>query len=123
MVLLCKQDSVVLDPYSKSIFNSRRNFGELAGNDDTSSFDRTWPQAASIIPGPDDEEFDWEGDAPLGRPMEDLIIYEAHVRGFTANENSNVDNPGKFSCEDASDSNLGALRFVHLCRRNIRWFD
>jgi hypothetical protein len=28
-----------------------------------------------------DEEFDWEGDRPLETPMEDLVIYEMHVRG------------------------------------------
>jgi glycogen operon protein len=28
-----------------------------------------------------DDEFDWEGDRPLETPMEDLVIYEMHVRG------------------------------------------
>lgn len=28
-----------------------------------------------------DGEFDWEGDRPLETPMEDLVIYEMHVRG------------------------------------------
>jgi len=93
--LLCTQEATVLDPYSKCIFNTRRSFGELAaGNGDSDEhFRKTWPQAAAIIPSRNDE-FDWEGDKPLERPMEELIIYEAHVRGFTAHENSGVNHPG-----------------------------
>ena len=30
------------------------------------------------------------------RPIEDLIIYELHVRGFTQNPSSNVAHPGTF---------------------------
>jgi len=37
----------------------------------------------------DDSEFDWEGDLPP-RHAGDLVIYEMHVRGFTANPNSGV---------------------------------
>ncbi len=34
--------------------------------------------------------YDWEGDQPLGRPLRESVIYEAHVRGLTANPNSGV---------------------------------
>ena len=34
--------------------------------------------------------YDWEGDAPLQRPFAETVIYEMHVRGFTANPNSGV---------------------------------
>lgn len=34
----------------------------------------TWPQAAAALPQPAGAaEFDWEGDRPLGLPMEDLV--------------------------------------------------
>ena len=40
--------------------------------------------------------FDW-GDAEFSRqPMEDLIIYELHVRGFTKHPSSGVEGPGTF---------------------------
>ena len=55
----------------------------------------TWPQAACSLPGPR-PDFDWEGDQPLHLPMEDLIIYEMHVRGFTRDQSSGVQAPGKF---------------------------
>jgi glycogen operon protein len=42
------------------------------------------------------EGFDWQGDAPPRIPMEDSIIYELHVRGFTIHNSSRTDNPGTF---------------------------
>ena len=34
--------------------------------------------------------FDWEGDRPLGREFTRTVIYELHVKGFTAHPNSGV---------------------------------
>lgn len=43
------------------------------------------------------DNFDW-GAEPFPRiPMEDLVIYEMHVRGFTKHESSGVSCPGTFS--------------------------
>ena len=42
-------------------------------------------------------DFDWEGDRPLEVPIEDLVIYEAHVRSFTAHPSSGVKHPGTFA--------------------------
>lgn len=43
------------------------------------------------------DNFDW-GAEPFPRiPMEDLVIYEMHVRGFTTHESSGVSCPGTFS--------------------------
>lgn len=43
------------------------------------------------------DDFDWEGDIPLEIAPEDLIIYEAHVRGFTKSESSGVKFPGTYA--------------------------
>ncbi len=43
------------------------------------------------------DDFDWEGDSALEIPMEDLIIYEMHVRGFTSHESSGVKHRGTFA--------------------------
>ncbi|MCD8138248.1 MAG: glycogen debranching protein GlgX [Planctomycetaceae bacterium] len=40
--------------------------------------------------------FDWEGDAPLLTPLEDTVIYELHVRGYTVDPSSGVAQPGTF---------------------------
>ena len=52
---------------------------------------RTWPQAAGALPHPDVASYDWEGDTPLNLPAADLVIYEMHVRGFTADPSSGLD--------------------------------
>ncbi|MEI6066314.1 MAG: glycogen debranching protein GlgX [Methylococcaceae bacterium] len=41
-------------------------------------------------------EYDWEFDQPINRPLADSIIYELHVRSFTQDNSSNVNNPGTF---------------------------
>lgn len=41
--------------------------------------------------------FDWQEDAPPLIPLEDSIIYELHVRGFTCHPSSGVAQPGTFA--------------------------
>jgi isoamylase len=45
----------------------------------------------------DSSDYDWEGDKPLKRPIEDTIVYEMHVRGFTKSPTSGVKVPGTFA--------------------------
>ncbi|MGK3982546.1 glycogen debranching protein GlgX [Sorangium sp. So ce136] len=40
------------------------------------------------------EDFDWEDDRQPEIPLEDLVIYEMHVRGFTCHPSSGVSHPG-----------------------------
>lgn len=40
--------------------------------------------------------FDWEGVQPPKHALNDLIIYEMHVRGFTQHASSQVEHPGTF---------------------------
>ena len=42
------------------------------------------------------DRYDWEGDAPLQRPFDDTIIYEAHIKGMTAQPSSDVDHRGTY---------------------------
>jgi len=44
-----------------------------------------------------ENQFDWEDDRPLQIPLQDSIIYEMHVRGFTQHPSSNVKHPGTFA--------------------------
>lgn len=102
---LSSQSCVVLDPYAKAII-SRRQYGQLGpnlpyGTPGTLGLMPTWPQAAAAVPhlpyspgAP--SEFDWEGDKPLNRPMEEVVIYEMHVRGFTRDPSSGVQGPGTY---------------------------
>jgi glycogen operon protein len=44
-----------------------------------------------------DNDYDWEGDQPINHPLENSIIYELHVGGFTRHPSSGVANPGTFA--------------------------
>lgn len=42
------------------------------------------------------EPFSWEQARPVHRAESELVIYEMHVRGFTAHESAGVDQPGTY---------------------------
>jgi glycogen operon protein len=46
---------------------------------------------------PANDVYDWEGDAPIRRPIESEIIYELHVGGFTRHPSAGVAHPGTFA--------------------------
>ena len=67
-----------------------------------------WDRGAACMPGDnvaksmrsvviDWTDYDWEGDAPLGYPTRDLIIYEMHAGGYTRSPTSGVSRPGTFA--------------------------
>lgn len=78
---------ILLDPYAKSI-SGRENWREQ-----NPLKDNAFPHRARIV----QSHFDWEGDTPLHTPLEDLIIYEVHVRSFTAHKSSGVKFPGTYA--------------------------
>ena len=43
------------------------------------------------------DDYDWEQDKPINHAMQDSIIYELHVGGFTLHPSSKVKHPGTFS--------------------------
>jgi glycogen operon protein len=43
-----------------------------------------------------DDKFDWGKDKPLDTPLEGSIIYEVHLKGFTAHSSSGVKKPGTY---------------------------
>jgi isoamylase len=43
------------------------------------------------------DDYDWQGDEPLRRPLRDAVIYELHVAGFTRHPSSGVARPGTFA--------------------------
>ncbi|MBN1394132.1 MAG: glycogen debranching protein GlgX [Pirellulales bacterium] len=42
------------------------------------------------------DEFDWRGDRHINRGLDETVIYELHVRGFTRDESSGVEHPGTY---------------------------
>ncbi len=77
---------ILLDPYAKSI-GGLEVWGQFGGRNGI------FPYRAR----PHIDDFDWEGDQQLNIPLEDMIIYEMHVRGFTADCASGVEAPGTYA--------------------------
>ena len=84
--LLYDRSRILLDPYAKSIAG-RSVWGRQPDPGDP------FQHRGQIIR----EDYDWEGDKPLEIPLKDLVIYEAHVRSFTAHKSSGVKYPGTYA--------------------------
>ena len=73
---------LLLDPYGRAVVVPKhysREAARLKG-------DNTATAMKSVVTDP--HAYDWEGDVPLNRPWSRTIIYEMHVRGFTAHPSS-----------------------------------
>src|SRR5262252_5106925 len=83
------RNKVLIDPYARGNTDAvwKR---EDACNDS----DNVAGSLRSVVIDP--EDYDWEGDKPLNRPIEDTIVYEMHVRGFTKSPTAKVQHPGTF---------------------------
>jgi glycogen operon protein len=78
------REKLLLDPYGKAVaFPTGRSRVAAARPGDNTA---TALRSLVVDPG----AYDWEGDAPLGRPFAETIIYEMHVGGFTRHPNSGV---------------------------------
>ena len=74
---------VLIDPYARGLDRTLWDRGSACAPGDNVA---TSPRSAVV----DLADYDWEGDQPLNRPMEDLVIYEAHVGGFTRSPSAQV---------------------------------
>jgi glycogen operon protein len=75
---------LLLDPYGRGVVvpkNYSRALAQMEG-------DNTSAAMKSVVVDP--SAYDWEGDKPLFRPSSRTIIYEMHVRGFTAHPTSGI---------------------------------
>lgn len=76
----------LLDPYAKSV-SGRLVWGEQP------DCELEFQHRGRLIY----DDFDWEGDRPLELPMQDLVIYEAHVRSLTMHPTADVKYKGTFA--------------------------
>ena len=75
---------LLLDPYGRAVAVPKgysREAARLRG-------ENTGTAMKSVVTAP--SAYDWEGDVPLKRPWSRTIIYEMHVRGFTAHPSSGL---------------------------------
>lgn len=94
---------LLIDPYAKALTGKFKSFGNMLFSYDLTSPDKD----LAMDPHDNDvhvpkcivisDDFEWQGDYPPNIPLEKLIIYEAHLKGFTAHsESSKVKNPGTY---------------------------
>ena len=81
--LIFDKSKPLLDPYAKAV-TGQSVWGEQPNQDHEY-------RARVVV-----NDFDWGDHVDPVRPIEDLIIYELHVRGFTKDPSSNVAHPGTF---------------------------
>ena len=79
---------VLLDPYGRAV----AGLESWGGGTEAGPFARLGHVRSVVI----DEDFDWQGDQPLNRPLAESIIYEMHVRSFTCHPSSGVEHPGTY---------------------------
>jgi len=95
-------NKLLVDPYAKALtgkFNNTDNLllGYNAGSDqkdlkmNTRDNARVVPKCIVM-----DDSFDWQGDNSPNIQPEELIIYEVHVKRFTAHPSSQVKQPGTY---------------------------
>src|SRR5258707_7700924 len=93
---------LLLDPYSKAVIGKFRNTenlllaydpkpGATEGTPDRRDNTVIVPKGIVV-----DDGFDWQGTTSPDLKLEQLVIYEVHVKGFTAHPSSGVENPGTY---------------------------
>jgi isoamylase len=75
---------LLLDPYGRGVVVPKAYSRDACRN----AGDNAATAMKSVVVDP--HAYDWEGDRRLERPSSRAIVYEMHVRGFTANPNSGV---------------------------------
>ena len=83
--LRCNPAKLLLDPYAKALAGTVTPGPEILAyaapdNDAPSSADSAAKVPRSLVTS---EEFGWTDDEQAGPPLQDTIIYEAHVKGLT----------------------------------------
>jgi isoamylase len=83
----CNPARLLLDPYARALRGSVTWDPALLDHDPHDPGQPGAADSAPFVPRSlviDTTAYDWEDDAPPGRPYAESVIYEAHVKGFTA---------------------------------------
>jgi isoamylase len=85
-------DQWLLDPYALAV-TGQKQWGDREGivPGRLIKNGRLFPKGIILK-----DDFDWEGDRTLRVPLNQTIIYEASVRGYTVHPNAGTQNPGTY---------------------------
>ena len=81
--LIFDKSRIILDPYAKAV----------TGQSEWGKHQQEKVYKARVV----FNDWDWGNFKTPSIPLEELIIYELHVRGFTRHESSGVEHPGTFA--------------------------
>lgn len=96
------EHKLLLDPYAKALSGKLENVDRLlfGYNPDSpekdlarDERDNTRVMAKCLVV---DDAFEWWGDAPPQIPLEKMVIYEVHLKGFTAHRSSGAAHRGTY---------------------------
>jgi len=104
----------LVDPWARHVSHALwRRAAARAGDTGTAIRGRIEPR----------DDYDWEGDRPLDRPFHEAVIYELHVRGFTAHPSSGVAAPGTYRGLIEKIPYLASLGVTHVELVPVNAFD
>jgi isoamylase len=94
------ENKLLIDPYAKALTGKASNRDNLLLSYDPLSGDMSFDERDSspVVPKSIviDDSFSWDKDVRPDIATEKLIIYEVHVKGFTAAPTSGVSSPGTY---------------------------
>jgi glycogen operon protein len=119
------ENKLLMDPYAKALTGKFRNAENLLLAYDLNSpnkdLDMDGRDNIHIVPKSIviDDRFDWQADGHPDIPCEKSIIYEVHLKGFTAHPSSGVKHPGTYlgfieKIPYLKDLGINAVEFLPL---------
>jgi isoamylase len=96
------ENKLLIDPYARALTGKPRNVDNILLGYDAKN------PARDLAPDPRDsgpfvpkaivvdDRFDWQGDSPPHIALESLLVYEVHLKGFTAHPSSKSKHPGTY---------------------------
>lgn len=88
--LIFDSQKLLIDPYGKAL--NRQLWSRVDACNPGSNVHSSMRSCVVEI-----NEYDWQGDKPLNHLLNESIIYEVNVAGFTKSPSANVQYPGTFS--------------------------
>ncbi|MGA1794615.1 MAG: glycogen debranching protein GlgX, partial [bacterium] len=121
---------LLIDPYAKALTHKFINKdGLLFPYDVNVPDDLTMDRRDNARIAPKgiviDDTFDWGEDPRPGIPLEKLLIYEVHLKGFTAHSSSKVRHPGTYEgfierIPHLKDLGINAVEFLPVHEFHVR---
>ncbi|HYO87782.1 MAG TPA: alpha-amylase family glycosyl hydrolase, partial [Candidatus Limnocylindrales bacterium] len=80
------QSKALIDPYARAVYYREDTYDRGAACEFGRDTTETAMRSVVVDPG----TYDWDGDEMIPEPFSNAVIYEMHVKGFTAHPNSDL---------------------------------